>query len=116
MIPTPTAAPPSRQSMAITVTFRHDHAELEHKDASTLADELPDELTAARSLAAELRGAEDGDTIDLDIDAAVAALLTLLHIATRTRTGQQRELPSPGLRDLRRILERGIWPRAAERP
>lgn len=101
--------------MAITVTFRYDPAELEQADASTLADELPDELTAARSLAAELRGAEDGDTIDLDIDAAVATLLTLLHIATRTRTGQQRELPSPGLRDLRRILERGIWPRAAER-
>ncbi len=102
--------------MTITVSFRHDTAELEQADAITLADELPYELTAARSVATDLRGAEDGDTIDLDIDAAIAALLTLMRVATRTRTGQQRELPSPGLRELRRILDRGIWPRTAERP
>jgi hypothetical protein len=113
--PSPARTRARIQSMMITVTFRHDPAELEQEDANTLADELPDELTAARRLTAELRGVEDGDTIDLDIDAGVAALLTLMHMATRTRTGRQRELPSPGLRELRRILEHGVWPRAAER-
>jgi hypothetical protein len=103
----------------ITVTFRGDTAELEPADTTTLADqldELPDALAAAREFGAELRAAENGDTIAVDTDAAIAALLMLLRITTRTRTGQQRELPSPGLRELRRIIERGIWPRAAERP
>jgi hypothetical protein len=103
----------------ITVSFCGEDAELEPADATTLADqlgELPEALPAARELGTELRAAQDSDTIDLDTDAAIAALLMLLRSTTRTRTGQQRELPSPGLRGLRRIIERGIWPHAAERP